>query len=43
MLTVIYTVLINPVLGDSFGFSERETPYFFFGLVTAQIVGAVIM
>jgi len=43
MLTVVYTVLINPILSDAFGFSEREVPYFFLGLVAAQIAGALLM
>jgi len=43
MLTVVYVVLINPILSDFYGFSERETSYFFFGLVTAQIAGALLM
>jgi len=42
LLTVTYMVLFNPILGDSFGFSERESSYAFFVLTAAQIAGALI-
>jgi len=43
LLHVTYVVLINPILSDSFGFSEKESGYVFLGLVIAQVVGAILM
>lgn len=39
----VYETLYNPVLSDSFGFTERESSYFFLGLVVSQISGTVIL
>lgn len=39
----VYETLYNPVLSDSFGFTEKESSYFFLGLVSAQIAGTIIL
>ena len=39
----VYETLYNPVLSDSFGFTEKESSYFFLGLVVSQISGTVIL
>lgn len=39
----VYETLFNPILSDSFGLTERDSSYFFFGLVAAQVCGTVIL
>ena len=43
LLHVTYVLLVNPILSDSFGFSEKESGYVFLALVIAQIFGAILM
>ncbi len=38
-----YETIYNPVLSDYFGLTERDTSYFFFGLVIAQTSGTVLL
>ena len=37
---VIYEQLFNPILSDSFGFSVKQTSYFFVLLLPATVGGA---
>ena len=38
-----YETIYNPILSDYFGFDERESAYFFFGLVGAKTAGVVLL
>ena len=38
-----YETIYNPVLSDYFGLTERDSSYFFFGLVIAQTSGTVLL
>ena len=40
---VIYEQLFNPILSDSFGFSVKQTSYFFVLLLPATVGGAFSM
>ena len=40
---VIYEQLFNPILSDSFGFTVKQTSYFFLLLLPATIIGAFSM
>ena len=40
---VLPEVLLNPILSDSFGFSEKETTYFFILFFVVSVVGVVLM
>ena len=40
---VIYEELINPILSDSFGFTVKQTSYFFVLLLPAAVGGAFSM
>ena len=40
---VVPEVLLNPILSDSFGFSERETTYVTFLLFFTLPVGAILL
>jgi len=42
LLHITYAVLINPLLSDSFGFSEKESSCLL-ELVIVQVVGAILM
>ena len=39
----VYETLFNPILADSFGLNERDSAYFFFGLVAAQVSGTIVL
>lgn len=38
-----YETIYNPVLSDYFGFNERDSSYYFFGLVLAQLAGTLLL
>ena len=40
---VLPEVLLNPILSDSFGFSEKETTYFSILFFVVSAVGVVLM
>ena len=40
---VIYDQLFNPILSDSFGFSVKQTSYFFLLLLPATLGGVLMM
>ena len=40
---VVYEELFNPILSDSFGFTIKQTSYFFVLLLFADVGGALIM
>ena len=40
---VIYEELINPILSDSFGFTVKQTSYFFVLLLPATVAGAFMV
>ena len=40
---VIYEQLFNPILSDSFGFTVKQTSYFFLLLLPPTIGGAFVM
>jgi len=39
----VYEELFNPILSDSFGFSEDVTVYFFLLILLAPILGGVLL
>ena len=39
----VYETIYNPVLSDYFGLTERDSSYFFFGLVIAQTSGTILL
>ena len=40
---VLPEVLLNPIVSDSFGFSEKEITYIFFVLFGGSVFGVVLM
>ena len=39
----VVDTLFNPILSDYFGFTERETSYFFLGVMTIHVVGSLLL
>ena len=40
---VLPEVLLNPIVSDSFGFSEKETTYFFILIFLGSLFGVLLM
>ena len=40
---IVYEELFNPILSDSFGFTVKQTAYFFLLLLPAHVAGAFMM
>jgi len=40
---IVYEELLNPILSDSFGFTEKEASYFFLALLPARLGSAFLV
>jgi hypothetical protein len=41
--TAIYELLLNPILSDTFGFSEDATAYYFLAILVVPIFGGMLL
>ena len=39
----VVDTLFNPILSDYFGFTEKETSYFFVGVMVIHIAGSLLL
>ena len=39
----VVDTLFNPILSDYFGFTERETSYFFLGVMMIHVIGSLLL
>lgn len=41
--TIVYELLLNPILSDTFGFTDRVTAYYFLVILVVPVFGGLLL